>query len=339
MAWQENYPQQNNLAKLALTRGGQLKPLLIPALETNGTGLCNPSILVDTDGEILVNIRHVNYVLFHSEFEQKFCGLWGYLQYLNPEDYVYLQTQNYLCHLDSDFNIHKYDRVDTTRLDQKTQWEFIGLEDARLVRWEDKLYLAGVRRDTTPNGQGRIELSYVKYHQSGTPRELSRSRIEPPENTYLEKNWMPILDLPFHFVRWCAPLEVVKCDPQSLQSETISIEQASVPVKDTESEFRGGTQVVKIGRQRLCIIHECFFPPRLMGNKKDAHYYHRFVFFDLDWKISKISHRFKFMDAMIEFATGLAVYQDHLLVTFGFQDNAAYLLTLPLEVLDELTYE
>ena len=37
--------------------------------------------------------------------------------------------------------------------------DFIGLEDGRLLKWNDKYYLTGVRRDTTTNGQGRMELS------------------------------------------------------------------------------------------------------------------------------------------------------------------------------------
>ena len=35
------------------------------------------------------------------------------------------------------------------------------------------------------------------------------------------------------------------------------------------------------------------------------------------------------MDAHVEFATGMCEYKNDVLITFGFQDNAAYLLRLP----------
>jgi hypothetical protein len=51
----------------ALTCGGDISPLVIPAELTKQTGLMNPSVFIDSDGDILVNLRHVNYTLYHSE--------------------------------------------------------------------------------------------------------------------------------------------------------------------------------------------------------------------------------------------------------------------------------
>ena len=39
------------------------------------------------------------------------------------------------------------------------------------------------------------------------------------------------------------------------------------------------------------------------------------------------------MDGDIEFCCGMALEGRHLLITFGFQDNAAYLLKLPIEAI------
>ena len=52
--------------------------------------------------------------------------------------------------------------MDTSKLDVKPVWEFIGLEDARLMYWDDNIYLSGVRRDTKPDGEGRMELSIIE---------------------------------------------------------------------------------------------------------------------------------------------------------------------------------
>ena len=40
---------------------------------------------------------------------------------------------------------------------------FVGLEDARVVRWNNQLYICGVRRDVYDNGQGRMELCEIDW--------------------------------------------------------------------------------------------------------------------------------------------------------------------------------
>ena len=56
-----------NLVQRSISNGGNLVPLIIPAHVSDGMGLMNPSIFIDDDGDILVNIRRVNYTLYHSE--------------------------------------------------------------------------------------------------------------------------------------------------------------------------------------------------------------------------------------------------------------------------------
>ena len=53
-------------------------------------------------------------------------------------------------------------------------WDFVGLEDARLVKWNETYYLCGVRRDTTTNGQGRMELSEIDIKDDSV-KELKRN--------------------------------------------------------------------------------------------------------------------------------------------------------------------
>jgi GR25 family glycosyltransferase involved in LPS biosynthesis len=315
----------DNLVKKVLDSGGSITPLLIPSDLTNGTGLMNPSIYVDK-GKLILNLRHVNYTLYHCEGEQLFINRWGPLSYLNPENDIHLRTTNWLCELNDDLTIKNWNKVDTSKLDVEPVWEFIGLEDGRLVRWDDKLYLCGVRRDTKTNGEGRMELSELKKH-----KEVKRSRIEPPNdpNSYCEKNWMPIIDMPYHFVKWTNPTEVVKVNPETNTSETVVL-------KEGVGEFqnlRGGSQIIPYGDDRICIIHEV----DLWKNKleqRDAKYTHRLVIWDKDWNIKHISEPFSFMGGEIEFCCGLAKYQDNLLITFGFQDNAAYILKMPITFLD-----
>ena len=321
-----------NLAKLVLERGGSITPLLISSEHTNGTGLCNPSIFIDGNDTLLI-LRHVGYNLYHSEFKQKFQGRWGPLSYLHPENDRTLRTTNYFCTLNKDLSIEQYINVDTSDFDIPPVWEFIGLEDARIVKWNNKYFICGVRRDTKPNGEGRMELSEIKISKNKV-REVNRYRIQPPNdpNSYCEKNWMPINDMPFHFVKWTNPTEIVKVDLKTESSKTVALVPQTIT---TEQEMRGGSNIINWGEYRLGIIHECTFWYN-EGNNKDSIYVHRLLLWDKDWNLVKYSDTINFMAAQIEFVCGAAEINGDLVITYGYQDNAAFALTVPKDLVEEL---
>lgn len=329
-----------NLCKKVLSAGGSIVPLMISPQDSKGLGLMNPSILLDQT-KILLNLRNINYTLYHSENNQVFNNRWGPLVYLNPENDMHLRTFNFYCELDpNDLHIVKYCPIDTSAFDKEPLWEFVGLEDIRLVRWEGRLFGCGVRRDTTTNGQGRMELSELEEKDPITLKpgespikEISRTRIEPPgPSTYCEKNWMPILDMPWHFVKWCNPTQVVKVNLNTKTSETVFLSKSHIP---NMPDFRGGSQVINYKDYRVCLVHEV----NLFNNKlqqKDATYMHRFLVWDKKWNLIKMSESFSFMDGEIEFCCGMTLYKNDLLVTFGFQDNAAFVLRIPEKIIDEI---
>jgi len=317
----------HNFATLALESGGSIVNLTMPSKQCEGFALTNPSIYND-DGKIIINIRNVQYALYHSENKQQFQSYWGALTYMHPEDDIHLRTQNALCYDflndDSEFNY-----VDTSQLDKPPLWDFIGLEDARIVRWDDRLFLIGVRRDTTLNGEGRMELSEIV-----DGKEVNRYRIEPPNgHTYCEKNWMPIVDLPFHFVKWTNPTEVVKVNLETLQSEVVC--SNSKYTGKFERDIRGGSQVLTYKDHYIAITHEVDLWYNQKGNR-DGQYYHRFIVWDKDWNIVKTSDCFKFLDANIEFCCGMTQVtnnsnEEEFWITFGYQDASAFLLKMSCE--------
>lgn len=315
-----------NLCKKVINNGGTLTPLLINSKDSNGLGLMNPSVYND-NGELIVNLRNVNYTLYHCENGQIFNNRWGPLAYLNPENDPHLRTTNFYCTLDENLYIKDYKKVDM-KLDVTPIWEFVGLEDARLVRWDGHLYMCGVRRDTTTNGEGRMELTEIV-----DTVEVNRYRIQPPKPSYCEKNWMPVVDTPYHFVKWANPTEVVKVDIDKGTSETVVIK----PGFGNLQNMRGGSQVITYNGNRYCLIHELnFFRNKLQ--QKNATYTHRFVVWDMDWNIVKITEPFSFMGGEIEFCCGMTEYKDNIIVSFGFQDNAAYLLKIPKKYFDEYVW-
>ena len=322
----------SNLVKYCTDNGGLIKPLLIDPQLTNGTGLMNPSVFMDKD-QIIINIRHVNYTLFHSE-EKKFHHYWGPLQYIHPENDCTLRTTNFFGELTNDLDLINVRKIDTSTFDVDPLWEFIGLEDVRLFKWDNKLYGSGVRRDTTTNGVGRMELSEYQVTPDSV-KEVSRWRIPGPgaNNTYCEKNWMPILDKPYHYIKWSNPTEVVKIDPIEKTCVTVHLEEQKYI--EGLCDFRGGSQVISWNGYYLAVIHEVRLFNSELG-RKDGKYYHRFVLWDQDFNISSFSELFDFMGGDIEFCCGLGFKNNEFYVSFGFQDNAAFILKFPESIMFEL---
>lgn len=322
-----------NLAKIALQNGGEIKPLIIPSEFTQGTGLMNPSIYID-NGKILVNIRHVNYTFYHSE-KKLFQHQFGPLTYVHPENDMRLRTWNWYCELDSNLNITRYNKIDTSDFPEKELWDFVGLEDARLFRWGGKLYTSGVRRDLDTVGTGRMELCEIVVTEDNV-KEVSRVRIDPPKdpNSYCEKNWMPITDKPFHYIKWSNPTELVKVDPNTGKSETVKLSNKI----DLPRDIRGGSQVIPFGDYYIAATHEVDLFDSEVG-RKDGLYLHRFVVWDKDWNIYAYSKEFTFMGADVEFCIGMQILNDDFIFTFGYQDNAAYILKCPKNtIVDFLNY-
>jgi hypothetical protein len=326
-----------NLVHKSVSQGGKLAPLILPHSLTSGMGLMNPSIFIDDDGDILVNIRHVNYTLYHSEHDQRFFSPWGPLSYLHPEKDQRLVTTNYLCRLDKDLNIINYTEVDYSKLNVPPIWEFVGEEDCRITQWDGNYYLIGVRRDTTINGQGRMEYSNIELDKTNwTAKEVQRVRIPPPVdvNSYCEKNWMPILDMPYHFVKWAMPTEIVKANPNKSECEQVLTRSTpSVPI-----DQRGGTNIVSWGDYYIAFTHEV----KLWRNyleQKDSVYRHRMIVWDKEFNFVGLSNSFAFLDTPIEFCVGAAVRNGKLLLSFGVQDNAAFVLEVPKKVVNGLVTE
>lgn len=324
----------NNFVKYALERGGKIKPLIFESQHLCGPSLTNPSVLV-INGHIIVNIRNVNYTLYHSELN-KFEHLWGPLSYIHPENDMRLRTVNHIAELNDDLNLVYHSKIDTSKFDTyEPKWEFVGLEDCRLINWNDKIYVCGVRRDIDDIGTGRMELSELEFDAEQV-REVSRYRIPGPlpDDEYCMKNCTPIEDKPFHLIKWTNPTCIMKFDPSGGETE---VYETNSYIK-MKHDMRGGSQVIRYGDGYLTLVHETDLYSSEQG-KKNATYRHRFVYWDNEFKERKFSKTFSFLNMKIEFCCGLAEYKNTFLITFGAQDNASYILQISKSALEEFINE
>lgn len=281
-----------------------------------GWNCMNPSILFFKD-KLYFSVRCVNYTLFNSVLfpvrsqPTIYCENEGKLRSVN---FVGILNEN-------DFSIESIGIVDTSKLDTKPLWNFIGLEDARLVSWNGRLSLCGVRRDFKKDGTGRMELSTIEKDDDKW-NEISRERIEIPDHddNYCEKNWMPFLDKPGIFLRNISADELINMN-RNIKNICNHI---VLP-----SGLRGDSQIVRYSNDGyIGLIHECQL--NLLDkstNARTGKYLHHFIILDNDGKIIGITKSFQYSnDFNIEFGCGLAIKGDNVYVSFSEMDLAAFLL-------------
>lgn len=327
-------PEFPNFGKYCIERGAKVKELYIPVTNQEWPGLCNPSIYND-NGQLRCIVRNINFVMHTSlDNERNWCD-WGPLLYANrPEDGRWLKTRNFITTIDDNLNITNYTPIDTSRLDKKPIWEFVGLEDMRLVRWNNKLYGIGVRRDDNTTGVGRMEMSMI--NEDG--KELGRAKIDHKSFDYCEKNWVPVLDEPYTFVRFSYPTCIVKTNDKGIVQ---SIKEYPIPEGITprhDMQLRGSSQVFKWKNYRIGLFHTCNLYIDDM-NKKYARYCYHFIVWDMNWNLVKISRLFCFNNWMVEFSNGMCYKDGKFYFSFAMQDNMAFLMKVDEKVVEDFIFE
>lgn len=311
----------HGLAKYALENGGKVHPIIIPYSFTEGKTLTNPSIFVDENNNVSLNIREIDYALFYSDRFPESVGPYNFLKFENNPN---ANSENIYCTLDEDMNILSFNRIDM-KFNETPNWFWTGLEDARLIEWNNKKYICGVRRDHIKDGIGRINLSEIEITEEGII-EVDRLSIPTPidPDSYCEKNWMPILDKPFHFVKWINPTEVVEFDPKTLLSKTVVLDGEKT--YDFGKSLRGGSQVIKWEDDfYITITHECEYSKTDTGRS----YRQRIIVWDKDWNIVNSTREFSLSEGRIEFVSGIAYHNDNVLISYGYEDNCAFVLSIP----------
>lgn len=193
-----------------------------------------------------------------------------------------------------------------------------GAEDGRLY-WVDGAWeiTAGLKEPSVP--LPRI----ARFRLEGLKAKL----VKIYEDGFLydvEKNWMAPVTKSDKFDYIYNPIAVYKDGVGP-----VKVREASESVR----HVRGGSQLWPVEGGYLAIIHEAvvklvyMYIPRYFGykNVKVRHYLHRFAKYDLNGKLCALSDTFKLSDARIEFAAGLVVDKDDVIVSYGYKDVASYL--------------
>ena len=271
----------------------------------NGYAPMNPSVLVVGDRR-LVLVRTVNYKVADG-------------QYPTTDGSGIIKTKNWIVEMDETWKSTRIvPLVDATDL-ERTSYPVEGFEDCRIYPTGDGFAASATVRDL---GDGRCEMAILTLDEEW---KVTAARvIRDYEHDRPQKNWMPILEQPHHFLYMCDPTIVIDCKPEG------TVERSRVSDLDQNlTELRGGSQVIPHGDGFLCLVHEVVFTPGRV-------YLHRFIKLSAEFVIQTVTEPFFFCSRGIEFAAGLARDGDRLVASFGINDASAHLAFFDVGVVDKL---
>lgn len=233
-----------------------------------------------------------------------------------PEDGKLIRTQNILVTYDANFRITSAVPLADPNY-EKTSFPVDGLEDCRLYFSGADLCVSATLRNCAPH-DGRCRIGTAKIDlASNTLRDLEV--LETPAQQH-EKNWMPVIGQNYWLYSCNSANKTLLARRENAAWKLLDVGTTPALTRS----FRGGTQLVPFSGGYLCAIHEV----TIADNNRT--YEHRFVWFDAQLRLRKVGAPFYFRNKRrIEFAAGLAVVDDRVVLSFGCQDAEAWLAIIP----------
>jgi hypothetical protein len=230
--------------------------------------------------------------------------------------------------------LSKIREVDLSEAYDKAPYAVVrGVEDGRLHHASDGLRISATFYE--PNKSPAVQMCSMKLDLSGkTPKATSLDIFESPKGrTINEKNWMPVDRLSLYnpndvsFDYWYQSTETFNIEskklnnsgghqlPVSGSSQLVGLENGTllgiIHQRDLSQKMRF-TDITKPAINRRC-------------------YSHRFLQFDEQGRILKVTDKFNFLNKSVEFASGIAIHEKNVLVTFGALDSSAHITSVPLK--------
>lgn len=298
----------------------KVRRLIDPEVKT--WSATNPSIAYSKEGGLVMAIRSSNYVV-------------------NPDTAEYtvttgnkIQNKVYFCDLNFDLEIEnlreiKFDPIPLADEDLKV---VRGAEDAKVFWRNGEWYFTAVMKEPYGIPVPRMAKFIIK---NDVACFMDLNGFINEDNKKAEKNWMtPYAENPnFDYVY--GPDKIVK------DRELITVRDLNDEIKN----FRGGSNLWDLGDSTyLAIGHKTYikkieyFSSTRFGvvGAELRNYEHRFARYDYHGKLIQISEPFQFISGGIEFAAGLVVLGDQVVVSFGKNDVACYLASIELDKVMEM---
>jgi predicted GH43/DUF377 family glycosyl hydrolase len=246
------------------------------------------------------------------------------------------RNRMFIAHLNTKtLNLSYLREVDLTEAYRQAPVTLIrGIEDGRLYHDGKTLRISATVFENGVVNVARICSIALEIDEDGTARGVSFDMFDSPKNEdTIEKNWMPV-----HRTSLYNP-DDVKFDYLYESTKTYTIEGRELTdVGGFNLPVRGGSQLIGLENgTMLGIIHQTVsaeyirFASLTRESLLRRRYVHRFIQYDSDGKILKVSDMFNFLNKSIEFASGISIHENKLLVSFGALDSSAHIASIPLK--------
>lgn len=256
-------------------------------------GLSNTCIIPWKNGNYLLNVRIVNYILNEQA------------QFLLPQGVNYFETHNLCVETANDLKQVIFEK----RFENiwKQDCPYRGIEDIRFIEKDGKIfYIATICHEN------RLMMSFHEYNKDNKSLEIQP--IYSPYYRNVEKNWSMFLnhenDLLFVY-QWF-PLEIGKIEKNKL---TI------IHQKDYGLWFMSRIK----GSSTGCLEKSSgllWFLVHFHSDDKPRQYYHMFVLMNPStYDIVRISSPFLFEDVKVQFGMGLVIEDERIIMTYTVFDR------------------
>ena len=271
-------------------------------------GECNPSIATHPDGGLEMNVRSVNYRWSET----------GAMIPIVLDGSGRIITKNFYLRLNSQMDVASRVEMSTKELGNPPYDSLVtGYEDLRLFRWQKRLFAIAMSK--RHNKEGACRQVLMELADDGHAKRVMPLDYSSPGTC--EKNWLPIVGTDEMFVLYrCYPTIILKVGPETGMVAEV---YRNTPTMDFGS-WKGSSQLVPHGDGWVFVVHEnADYPDR------PRVYWHRFVYMDKKFKITKFTEPFVFTKVGIEYCAGLAHHAGGFVASFGMDDRKAGMCWIP----------
>jgi tetratricopeptide (TPR) repeat protein len=303
---------------------GRYEPIRIPLPlihdDTDQTySPMNPSILKTDDGYVLI-CRAVNYTQI------------GAKHFSTLDKQGIFRTKNFLIHYDKKFHkIYHQEILEDLPREKHKSFIIEGLEDCRLIDFENHSWFSCTTFDTSPTGAIQISLCKMGFSEKNEPIQVEKlTPLKGPDPNRHEKNWLPFVkEGEIHFIYSSDPFTLYKPNLITGACETV---YQYTPEHDFR-RFRGSAAPIPFDDGYLMLVHEVVYMPDYTRT-----YLHRFVYLDKNFIAKKTSKPFVFIHKGIEFCLSMTLDHDQkqLILPIGIEDKEAYLFFADLDYVRSL---
>jgi hypothetical protein len=245
---------------------------------------------------------------------------------LNDGHYFYKsrphKTINYILQLDENFNVLSQSKLDDSLVSKSGMVAELGIEDARLFYWKKSIWICGAGLHFL-NKANEIGVQQILCKLDGNTL-IDYKVLDSPYGRKVEKNWVPIVqgdELTFAYS--LSPIELIRFNNGLLEHKKIANKN------EDDFRIRGGTPFVRWKNQFLGVVHSAH-----IHHQGKRYYVHHFITLNNELEILEVSEPFFIQRRGTEFASGLELDDDGVILSFGLADRACKVMKVPNAIIE-----